>query len=239
MRYIDPPCCPQCESALDLRPLYLRAGRPLTGLLRGAVGIDCPTCGIPLRVTARAAAMLTGAGWTLLFGLGALRLLELEPGWPGEVVAATDAALAAALAFIVGSALGAPRLARVRFLAAGEAASFPLRAASVPAAPVREADAGDEARETGGPRTFASENEARDLVVTMVESGNDPAEMLNEPPPNENDAVIARVLDGADWVCPTCHETNPGNFPECWKCQAIRPELAGEGPTPPAGPSPA
>jgi hypothetical protein len=24
------------------------------------------------------------------------------------------------------------------------------------------------------------------------------------------------------WTCPNCHERNPGNFEECWKCQRIR-----------------
>jgi len=24
------------------------------------------------------------------------------------------------------------------------------------------------------------------------------------------------------WICPACHEENPGNFGECWKCQRIR-----------------
>ena len=24
------------------------------------------------------------------------------------------------------------------------------------------------------------------------------------------------------WVCPKCHEENPGNFDECWKCQTWR-----------------
>jgi hypothetical protein len=24
------------------------------------------------------------------------------------------------------------------------------------------------------------------------------------------------------WICAHCHEENPGNFEECWKCQRIR-----------------
>jgi len=28
---------------------------------------------------------------------------------------------------------------------------------------------------------------------------------------------------GPAWVCPSCHEENPGNFDECWKCLADRP----------------
>jgi hypothetical protein len=28
---------------------------------------------------------------------------------------------------------------------------------------------------------------------------------------------------GPSWTCPHCHEENPGNFEECWKCQRNRP----------------
>jgi hypothetical protein len=28
---------------------------------------------------------------------------------------------------------------------------------------------------------------------------------------------------GPSWVCAHCHEENPGNFDECWKCQRSRP----------------
>jgi hypothetical protein len=27
---------------------------------------------------------------------------------------------------------------------------------------------------------------------------------------------------GPSWICTHCHEENPGNFGECWKCQRIR-----------------
>jgi hypothetical protein len=27
---------------------------------------------------------------------------------------------------------------------------------------------------------------------------------------------------GSSWICAHCHEENPGNFEECWKCQRIR-----------------
>jgi hypothetical protein len=36
---------------------------------------------------------------------------------------------------------------------------------------------------------------------------------LNQPPAD----------DGPAWTCPNCHEENPGNFNECWKCLAMRP----------------
>jgi hypothetical protein len=29
---------------------------------------------------------------------------------------------------------------------------------------------------------------------------------------------------GPAWICPKCHEENPGNFNECWSCLAMRPE---------------
>jgi hypothetical protein len=28
---------------------------------------------------------------------------------------------------------------------------------------------------------------------------------------------------GPSWICAHCHEDNPGNFDECWKCQRNRP----------------
>ena len=31
---------------------------------------------------------------------------------------------------------------------------------------------------------------------------------------------------GPPWTCPHCHEENPGNFEECWKCQKFRPAKA-------------
>jgi hypothetical protein len=35
------------------------------------------------------------------------------------------------------------------------------------------------------------------------------------PPAKETDV-------GPSWICTHCHEQNPGNFGECWKCQRIR-----------------
>jgi hypothetical protein len=31
--------------------------------------------------------------------------------------------------------------------------------------------------------------------------------------------------DEPSWICPYCHEDNPGNFQECWKCLKIRPAM--------------
>jgi uncharacterized membrane protein YhaH (DUF805 family) len=36
------------------------------------------------------------------------------------------------------------------------------------------------------------------------------------PPPIEK-------APGPAWTCEHCHEENPGNFYECWKCQRMRP----------------
>lgn len=33
----------------------------------------------------------------------------------------------------------------------------------------------------------------------------------------------ARESENSKWICPHCHEENPGNFEECWKCQRNRP----------------
>jgi hypothetical protein len=27
-----------------------------------------------------------------------------------------------------------------------------------------------------------------------------------------------------DWVCPSCQQSNPGNFEICWNCQSTRPQ---------------
>jgi hypothetical protein len=33
----------------------------------------------------------------------------------------------------------------------------------------------------------------------------------------------ADEFGSGSWICPSCHESNPGNFDECWKCQRNRP----------------
>jgi uncharacterized membrane protein YhaH (DUF805 family) len=33
----------------------------------------------------------------------------------------------------------------------------------------------------------------------------------------------AEKAPGPPWICANCHEENPGNFGECWKCQRVRP----------------
>ena len=36
------------------------------------------------------------------------------------------------------------------------------------------------------------------------------------------DDNINQDSDTPAWTCPFCHEKNPGNFEECWKCQRDR-----------------
>jgi predicted RNA-binding Zn-ribbon protein involved in translation (DUF1610 family) len=41
-----------------------------------------------------------------------------------------------------------------------------------------------------------------------------------------SDPVVLEPMqdDRPSWVCPKCGEQSPGNFNECWKCLALRPE---------------
>jgi hypothetical protein len=39
----------------------------------------------------------------------------------------------------------------------------------------------------------------------------------------EQSVVAGDSESGPSWICPGCHEENPGNFEECWKCQRNRP----------------
>jgi hypothetical protein len=49
------------------------------------------------------------------------------------------------------------------------------------------------------------------------------------PTPVDPDATPGNALqlepkenDGPSWLCPQCHEENPGNFNECWKRLKLR-----------------
>jgi hypothetical protein len=42
----------------------------------------------------------------------------------------------------------------------------------------------------------------------------------------KKEAIWPQIKDpdpGPSWICAHCHEENPGNFDECWKCQRNRP----------------
>jgi hypothetical protein len=58
---------------------------------------------------------------------------------------------------------------------------------------------------------FDSLRRAVDTSLETVER----LEALNKP----------EIRGGADpsWICPHCHEDNPENFEECWKCLKFRP----------------
>jgi len=47
---------------------------------------------------------------------------------------------------------------------------------------------------------------------------------VSEPPIDLRAAVEASGTEpvGPSWSCRSCGEENPGNFEECWKCQAVR-----------------
>jgi hypothetical protein len=40
---------------------------------------------------------------------------------------------------------------------------------------------------------------------------------------NGGDDDSSKELDSGAWTCPHCHEKNPRNFGECWKCLKNRP----------------
>jgi hypothetical protein len=65
----------------------------------------------------------------------------------------------------------------------------------------------------------------RDALEAATESADPAPERLHD----EGGTSGASSEDGAGpfWVCPECHEQNPGNFDECWKCLRDR---AREGP---------
>ena len=47
------------------------------------------------------------------------------------------------------------------------------------------------------------------------------------PPPQDSDGQESENDSGPAWICPACHEENPENFGECWKCQRIRESESG------------
>jgi hypothetical protein len=55
----------------------------------------------------------------------------------------------------------------------------------------------------------------RDAVDASFEAANKQAEQRQAQETIEN--------SGPSWICPHCHEENPGNFDECWKCLKFRP----------------
>ncbi len=69
------------------------------------------------------------------------------------------------------------------------------------------------------------------LTVRLLRDNEKVRFPLAPPPVPEPDAASMSALDlqpteddRPNWVCPKCHEENPGNFDECWKCLKIRDE---------------
>jgi len=50
----------------------------------------------------------------------------------------------------------------------------------------------------------------------------------------DNPLIELAAESGRAWVCPKCHEENPGNFDECWKCQTWRTDENRDSGDPPA-----
>lgn len=41
--------------------------------------------------------------------------------------------------------------------------------------------------------------------------------------PNDSRGDDPKEFGGDGWTCAVCHESNPGNFQACWRCQRDRP----------------
>jgi len=171
MSLLDPPRCPNCNSEIDLKPLWdaaLKSGDARTG----RVAMKCPVCGMNLRV------LLDRVQLTVILAIGVpLALLALSffvvPMTRGSMedkirVAIYVVAFASAV-FVLNRFT--PRLLTVRLLRDGERARFPLA-----------------------------------------------------PPIPVDREAVPKEDDRPSWVCPKCGEESPGNFDECWKCLAMKPE---------------
>jgi hypothetical protein len=72
------------------------------------------------------------------------------------------------------------------------------------------------------------------LLSVRLLRDNEPARFPLAPstiPKPESEVASSNALDlepiqddRPAWVCVKCHEENPGNFNECWKCMKLRPE---------------
>jgi hypothetical protein len=74
-------------------------------------------------------------------------------------------------------------------------------------------------------------NIPRLLTVRLLRDGEKVRFPLAPPTPVDPEAVPSSALllepkedSGPSWVCPQCHEENPSNLNECWKCLAMRPD---------------
>jgi hypothetical protein len=65
------------------------------------------------------------------------------------------------------------------------------------------------------------DNEPARFPLAQSTSPESAAEVVQSNPLNLEPTQDDRPV----WVCPKCHEENPGNFNECWKCLQLRPEV--------------
>jgi hypothetical protein len=70
---------------------------------------------------------------------------------------------------------------------------------------------------------FWAERKRRMVLFNSLRIAMDASLESVEKPELPNSREIQEDI-GPSWICPHCHESNPGNFDECWKCQRIRTE---------------
>jgi hypothetical protein len=69
----------------------------------------------------------------------------------------------------------------------------------------------------------------RKRTLILFDSMREPVEAsLESAKKSAEQRPIAEIKkdDEPSWTCPYCHENNPGNFEECWKCLKFRPVKA-------------
>ena len=142
MSFIHQPLCPQCGAELPLRALWkfaaLEESKVLpglgllgkSGLLKGRIGIECPSCRVKLRIVQRRIVVVRAVAWSIL-AAGA--------GWLGSsdshVHLITTRNVELLCIFVVCAAVmllekvSAPYLAQVRLVQGDEQLSYPLRSA--------------------------------------------------------------------------------------------------------------
>jgi hypothetical protein len=153
MSLLEPPRCPQCNSAIALRDFWEVAPKQGRGTgLSGALGIVCPTCGVKLRVLQGRAqlsyVLVFGVPFALLFLVG--QAIPLNTGTPSAKIALLCLGATYFGGFILQQHYF-PRLLQLRYLRDGEVVDYPLaRAAKEQAA---EAQFFEETRELQSPDT--------------------------------------------------------------------------------------
>ena len=89
--------------------------------------------------------------------------------------------------------------------------------------------------ESAGISCFVQNENTRSLGVSVIGFSNpallDPALFVTDDTQVEAAKELLRehfaaatTSAAAEWTCPTCKESNPSSFDECWRCQAPRSE---------------